>query len=106
MRLIDADALKDYLEDLRSYTALCEERDFYRGETNALDVAVGVVDKAPTIDAVPVKHGRWIDNKESIIGELIERNCSLCGQRTTGLYNHFFPYCPNCGAKMDAKEEV
>ena len=54
MRLIDADALKDRLEDLRSYTALNKEQAYYRGETNALKIAIRSVKNAPTVDAVPV----------------------------------------------------
>lgn len=93
MRLVDVDALEREIMVMTD-DELCE------------DCCYNVVNKlsdAPTVDAVPVKHGRWIDNKESIIGELIERNCSRCGQRTTGTYEHFFPYCPNCGAKMDGE---
>ena len=54
MRLIDADALKYHLEDLRSYTELEEPDAYYRGETNALKVAIGRIDRAPTIDAAHV----------------------------------------------------
>ena len=55
MRLIDADALKNHLEDLRSYTMLGEECLYYDGETNALSVAIQNIDNALTVDAVPVK---------------------------------------------------
>ena len=54
MRPIDADALKNHLEDLRSYTKLGEECLYYDGETNALSVAIQSIDNAPTVDAVPV----------------------------------------------------
>lgn len=100
MRPIDADVLKSDIPKTReSAFEDCRECTLLDKEQVQL-----LIDKQPTLDAVPVKHGRWIDNKKSIIGEIIERNCSLCGQRTTGLYDHFFPYCPNCGAKMDEKE--
>ena len=100
-RLKDADALLEYLminmgwhdEDGREVDDWDEKRKIFKD----------LIDGVPTVDAVPVVHGRWIDNKDSIIGEIIERNCSVCGQRTTGLYDHFFPYCPNCGAKMDGE---
>lgn len=48
----------------------------------------------PTIDAVPVKHGKWIDGK-----------CDQCGKHApfwsmaTTYYKSNF--CPHCGAKMD-----
>ena len=56
MRPIDADALKNHLEDLRSYTMLGEGSLYYDGETNALSVAILNIVNAPTVDAVPVKH--------------------------------------------------
>ena len=51
MRLIDADAVKGRLEDLQSYTALNKEQAYYRGETNALKIAIRNVENAPTVDA-------------------------------------------------------
>lgn len=49
MRLVDADALKDRLEDLRSYTALNKEQAYYKGETNALKIAIRNIENAPTV---------------------------------------------------------
>ena len=57
---------------------------------------------APTIEAEPVRYGRWerIDYDESYC------ECSKC--KTTwewGFVQHCkMNYCPNCGAKMGAKE--
>ena len=48
MRLIDADALMDALYE-KEYSLLCP-----------LDEVSEVVNDAPTVDAVPVVHGRWI----------------------------------------------
>ena len=57
--------------------------------------------KAPTIEAKPVVHGRW---EEASDGDGIV--CPFC--RTdfcTIIYDtEHFNYCPNCGAKMDEKE--
>ena len=60
---------------------------------------VEFLDDCPTVDAVEVVHGRWIDNIDEN-GYLCNawRKCSACG----GLnYSKRPPYCPNCGAKMD-----
>jgi hypothetical protein len=53
----------------------------------------------PTIDAEPVRHGRWV------YGEDVDIQCSECGKdamsdwmKYTQVYS---PYCPWCGAKMD-----
>lgn len=59
-----------------------------------------VIDNAPTVDAVPVVHGRWSD---AGFGELPKHApygwaCSACGGIS---FNNEYIYCPNCGAKMD-----
>ena len=51
----------------------------------------------PTVDAVEVVHGRWIE-KPYLLGTT--RYCSVCGQNY-GMPHGVFNYCPNCGAKMD-----
>lgn len=70
-------------------------------EANA-DGAYGYVDAkqiadAPTIEAVPVRHGEW----EIVVGsngkEYMVCTCCRVSQDLTGV----FSYCPNCGAKMD-----
>lgn len=48
------------------------------------------IDKQSAVDAVPVRHGRWID-----IDELYE--CSVCHNIACCRAN----YCQDCGAKMD-----
>lgn len=46
---------------------------------------------APTVDAAPVVRGRW-KRRGRNLGE-----CSECVEIVMVRY----PYCPNCGAKMD-----
>ena len=63
------------------------------------------VDDAPTVDAVEVVHGRWIDKKIDNF-RMWEVRCSECdwvGISNYDAYNepYDFNYCPNCGAKMD-----
>ena len=55
----------------------------------------------PAADVVEVVHGEWIDDKSTIVGDIIERNCSICGQRMTSCIERLMSYCPNCGARMD-----
>ena len=89
MRIIDADALK---------TA------FPCGEYVRTESVRATIDSMPTIDAEPVRHGKWIElNTEwSIFTCVDEVKCSECG-----FVEYFnkgwarFKYCPNCGAKMD-----
>ena len=85
MRLIDADALIVYIKKrLRNEMViawLCR-----------------IIGEVPTIEAEPVKHGRWVDNG---IPESMLSKCSVCDY-SCGAYS--FNYCPNCGAKMDLEE--
>ena len=55
------------------------------------------IKELPTVDAVEVVHGRWIE-KPYLLGTT--RYCSICGQNY-GMPHGVFNYCPNCGAKMD-----
>lgn len=61
-------------------------------------VGKDILDRVPTVDAVPVRHGRWIDKDGSIA------TCSACGDRW-GVWS-VMRYCPNCGARMDGKDEA
>lgn len=79
MRQIDADKLVDMLYD-NEFASLCP-----------LDEVSGVIDACPTVDAVPVVHGRRVD-----YGGFYCR-CSQCEGTLPVCSN----YCPNCGAKMD-----
>lgn len=54
---------------------------------------------APTIDAAPVVHGRWIAVPSSDMMTGKAYKCSECQKMR---YGSFMPnYCPHCGAKMD-----
>ena len=78
----------------------------------------------PTIEAEPVRHGRWEKVEGSSGWE--RHRCSVCkkeatfkyeyiddydedmdgeweyiGQRENGITEYLTDYCPNCGAKMD-----
>lgn len=57
---------------------------------------------APSVPAVPVRHGRW---KPSPYLEGMYK-CSACGDEW-GASAKMIPmlYCPACGAKMDLKDE-
>lgn len=93
VRLIDANALRAGLREAA-----------FESDVTVRDMLT-MIDLFPTIDAVPVVHGRWIrlvvDRRHQIEGD----ECSACGFVYGGLGIAYFRYCPNCGAKMDAKEE-
>lgn len=61
----------------------------------------------PTVDAAPVKHGRWIE-KEGFDGDYYY-TCSICQCDWTTIdgtpTENNMRYCPECGAKMDLEEQ-
>lgn len=56
-----------------------------------------LIDDAPTVEAEPVRHGRWVGNS-------MDFACSVCGVYQN-MYTGKTNYCPNCGAKMNAEVE-
>lgn len=97
MRLIDADAfLKDILTAGIGKTII---------EYSESDIGY-MIRKRPTIDAAPVKHGRWDDSGRYVFpGGSIAVRCSECGcSLTASEYKlNKWNYCPVCGAKMDGE---
>ena len=100
MRLIDADALVKELSD--KYIVPVDEAS--RGVAAFMGMQTRqAINNAPTIDAEPTKHGRWILNSQ------YGTECSECGTAMFEIvgapYTTFEPnYCPNCGARMDESE--
>ncbi len=94
MRLIDADEMRENLLWCKSQSSRYD---------NYWDDVIERLDAQPTIDATPVKHGKWFD---AMVGELPVQVCDQCCTffplAYTGGGHH---YCPNCGAKMDLEEE-
>ena len=59
-----------------------------------------VLNELPVVDAMPMAHGRWIDeNPDDSLDPRMR--CSIC----TGVESPLIKwrYCPNCGAKMDSE---
>lgn len=99
MRLIDADVAIEELT-YRSHQAakrVGTDSPFWEG----LVIARRIVKNLPTIQPEP-KEGHWIEGK--IYRDVIECNCSECGQLMTTAASVRMNYCPNCGAKMKGAE--
>ena len=59
-----------------------------------------VIRGAPTIEAEPVRHGRWIERKSFHAEGGVSARCSVC-RKDIQYLGQPLCYCPNCGAKMD-----
>jgi hypothetical protein len=92
MRLIDADALIKKRNHAKAYA-----QDMYV-------IGQGYVMDAPTIDAVPVVRGAWTTLQQTCNGYGVmyyyHKECEVSGSE---IHKRPFPYCPNCGAKMEDK---
>lgn len=92
MRLIDAvELLKKMLREGDAYT----NDDIRHGYHNC---QILVYD-APTIDAEPVIHGKWIENDNGTY------SCSKCQSWIPNEQHYYARYCLRCGALMDEVEE-
>lgn len=67
-------------------------------------VPVDVIEREPAVDAVPVRHGRWI-KRGYACGEN-EYECSACHETEWRTSASRMKYCMFCGAKMDLKGET
>lgn len=109
MRLIDAEALK---ETIGKYEFNAPNEKYKQGGECVLNFYMPkIIDDAPTVDAAPVRHGKWI-NKWSDNYDGYCNKCSLCGEydalsrddyefRGGKIRDNNSNYCPNCGAIMD-----
>ena len=99
MRMIDADALNDSMyheafetdSELQKWDSGCWIR--YKMFENHLDMA-------PTVDAVPVVRGEWIEHED-------EMECPQCGYFWNYCDNDTerFNFCPNCGCDMRGERD-
>ncbi len=94
--MADLISRKALLEELDKWINPCvnyDKSEFLSG----IATAISEVETAPTVDAAPVVHGRWIFNQEQWTWD-----CTNCkGWVGSGVRIRGYEYCPNCGAKMD-----
>ena len=85
-RLIEADTLKD---DILKSAVMIDDRGIQTG----YEIAIELIKRQPTVDAEPIRHGKWIEYPAADG----MNQCSVCGVLRFGDSN----YCPNCGCRMD-----
>ena len=106
MRLIDVDYLLTAIDQVVVH--LRETSDDCILANKAVDLIQytrDFISQVDTIEAEPVKHGRWVGTADGYAdGELVYDmwECSKCGYDADGADEKpSWNYCPNCGAKMD-----
>ena len=92
LRLVDANALPNYKCQVTATIGA------QKGPAEMRFVFWQDIEKAPTIDAVPVVHGRWEYDRPN------HYKCSVCESMWSGVVQ-FMKFCPHCGAKMEGVEE-
>lgn len=102
MRLIDAERLRAEI-----FKASMDEH-FMPMKLLDCDTVTEIIDNAPTIEER--KTGKWIseiaerEDWKGIKRKYFQPNsCSVCHKPSN--IGEDYPYCPNCGAKMEGAEE-
>ena len=93
MRLIDANEIPWCHYDLDNYHSF-------------VGVDKEYVDEMQTIEAEPVRHGRWKNWHPKYLGmeySYDTKECSECAYVMANALRIPAHYCPNCGAKMDGE---
>ena len=88
MALINADELMEWCNN------------HYDFEVYTVGYISNLIKDMPTVDAEPVRHGYWIRWRD--LNGIKRCKCSEC---IVSYGNMDTPYCPNCGAKMDAERK-
>ena len=104
MKLINPKLSRD---EVSNYITIWECKDCLPyGETQFV-MAVDDLAYLPTIDAIPVKYGKWIPVDADKIGYTDKFECSVC-KSVVKLYTFSkvceYDYCPFCTATMDCED--
>ena len=100
MRLIDAEIMEKHIMESKVFNQYFKE------------LVQPLIWVENTIEAEPVKRGKWVMDTYPDDGDCRCSNCKVCidalHRRNHNLLevlgyklNTFYSYCPNCGAKME-----
>ena len=67
-----------------------------------LDLVIKLIETVSNVDAEPVRHGAWVDDKCSVCKEYLT---ITLGDEEVKITNIKANYCPNCGAKMNEEAD-
>ena len=101
-----------WIMNLSADIGKAEHKDLWHYEQALYEIR-DLLENLPAADVQEVKHGRWIERtvheaQRLHPDEWQSAKCSNCGKYHTTPYLYYFDvynFCPNCGAKMDRKED-
>ena len=100
MRLIDADALYDKVDESR-YNNGHKDGKIHTNHYAEHNHFLLMISDAPTIEAEPIRHGKWLLECEPD-GTPYCFHCSVCDDDFSYIdVMSGYERCPHCGAKMD-----
>ena len=114
-RLIDANAINERCRATKLIEVFPEWKQLPISAQKAVcrlgNYFKNIVQEAPTVDAVEVVHGKWIEereipsysNKNIPVVECSKCRCLFCD--IINVHTFMYHYFPNCGAKMDGGNE-
>lgn len=113
MRLIDADAITADSDLVKTHVSLAKKCKMEHKSgccASSCEDCFARLFKyyehlTPTVDAEPVKHGKWetrVQKDATVTGQHTVTECSECGYV---LFTSTRSYCAKCGAKMDGEPE-
>lgn len=88
--------VNDFIFDLDRVKAVISNDSEMVSLIEKLQYMVSEYEKQHSIEAEPVRHGRWIPTRPNVCSV----KCSICEK----FWETETPYCPSCGAKMDLEE--
>lgn len=95
-------ATKNRLIDAREYRSVLEEEIICHKNEDVrmgLEIAIADLSDEPTVDAVEVVHGEWVE----VIRAVVDTTgyCTRCDKQAVWrTSNKPYAVCPNCGAYM------
>jgi rRNA maturation endonuclease Nob1 len=102
MDLISREALKELLQHKRNSLQGIGGDEY---ALKAFDYCIKRINEQPTIEAVPVVHGEWIDDT-GCLDSVPQYKCSKCGKKpilSSNWVSLLTDFCPCCGADLRKK---
>lgn len=96
VRLIDGAKLYEFIENAGKYMPRDNDAGWYT--KGALEMVMGWIKEAPTLNYAPVVHAHWVQSEDKFC-----YYCSHC--KNDILLGGKNNYCMYCGARMDEQEK-